>query len=270
MRLLFAGTEPGEMRDVVMSAGGVNYLNSFWSLGCGKKEPKPCGDFYLLDSGGYSARKRGVKINVKEYADYINRYGIKWAFNLDTSDLQESQENQKYLEEHTNCYIMPVYHVSEWRKDETRDYVDYYTDCYPFIAIGGIAGAIVSRKNAERYLNYIFARAIKKGTLCHGLGITRSWALNKYPFFCCDSTSWMSATRYGTSKVFSEEMTKVRNKNRHYTERLRTEVQHYLDMQDEATRIWKSRGVEYGDLNFDEMMAKRKLMTYKEWKEGKK
>lgn len=266
MKILFAGTEPGDFRNIVMRNGGKNFLNSFWTLGCGKKSPIPCGDFYLLDSGGYSARVHGFDIDVTEYAKYLNKYKIQYAFNLDVLDLNKSMENLYYLTKNTNTYIMPVYHGGEWIHKETRDLLEYYVDCFPFIALGGIAGKEVSQKNSEKFLSYVFSKTRDK-VMVHGLGCTSLNRLKKYPFFCVDSTSWMTMNRFAQSAVYSSEMARVRARNNNWRENLDKDVKYWIKVGEEMTRYWEQRGVKWGELDFEELMAKRKLMTYEEWKE---
>ena len=84
MLIFFAGTDGKGFAENARRGGGKNFLNSFYSLGCGKKAPisRDLCENYILDSGGYSARVHGIEIDVKKYAEYLNRYKIKFAFNL--------------------------------------------------------------------------------------------------------------------------------------------------------------------------------------------
>lgn len=266
MKILFAGTEPGRYRRIVEENGGKSFLNSFYSLGCGKKNPEPCGDFYLLDSGGFSARVHGFDIDVTEYAKYLNKYHIKYAFNLDVSDLKKSLDNQHYLERNTNTYIIPVYHCVEWINKEYRDLIDYYAECYPFISLGGVAAKELTGENLKKFLRYVFKRT-RNDVMVHGLGITSEKILREFPFFCADSTSWQSMARFGSSSFLSKEMSRVRSRNRPSYENIGGEVRFWVEKEDFYTRLWKSKGVVWEEPDFDTIMKKRKLMTYEEWKE---
>ena len=267
MLIFFAGTDGKGFAENARRGGGKNFLNSFYSLGCGKKAPisRDLCENYILDSGGYSARVHGIEIDVKKYAEYLNRYKIKFAFNLDVLDLNESLRNFYYLNEHTNTYIMPVYHGPEWLHKETRGLLDYYVDCFPFIALGGIAGKEVSQENSERFLSYVFSRT-KNKTMVHGLGCTSVPRLKKYPFFCVDSTSWLMPGKFGTSNLYSEKMCKVRNKHTSYDSRLADEVAYWTKLEKDITRLWEKRGIKWKPLNYDELMKNRKLLTYEEWR----
>lgn len=163
---------------------------------------------------------------------------------------------------------MPVYHGPEWKNKKTRNLLDYYVDCFPFIALGGIAGKEISEENTKRFLDYVFKRTRDK-VMVHGLGTTRLPLLQKYPFFCVDSTSWLAPSKYGSSAVYSDEMAKVRARTRHYNDRLVDEAKYWAKVEDDMTRLWERRGIRWGKLNYDELMKKRKVMTYDEWKENK-
>lgn len=268
MRIFFAACEPTKIRKVLGENGGKNVLCSFYSLGCGKQAPPQDSwiENFILDSGGYSARVHGIDIDVRKYAAYLNYYKVKFAFNLDVLDLEQSLKNFYYLMDNTHTYIIPIYHGPEWINPETRGLIDYYCDCYPFIALGGIAGREISEENSERFLQYVFARTRNKVKV-HGLGSTKVSRLKKYPFFCVDSTSWMGMSKFASSAVYSKEMAKVRAKNNHYTENLSADIKYWLNIENDMTRLWESRGIEWDELDYDKMMAERKTITYEEWKE---
>lgn len=268
MLIFFAGAEGEDFRAILKRAGAKNVLQSFWALRPDKPPKTEVFDNYLLDSGGFSARQHGVEISVEEYARYLNMYQIKFAFNLDVLDLETSLKNQDYLVKNTNTYIMPVYHGNEWLDIETRNLLDYYIDCFPYIALGGMAGKENSKANLPRFLNYVFTRTRDK-TMVHGLGMTGMTYLKKYPFFSVDSTSWICVNRFASSKVYSDKMVKVRLKNRTWKENLVPEAKYWIGVQDKMTRLWDNRGISWGNLDYDRLMGGRKIMTYEEWKNAR-
>lgn len=265
MLIFFAGAEGEEFKEILNRAGAENVLQSFWGLRPNKAPRVEAFKNYLLDSGGFSARQHGVEIDVREYAEYLNRYKVKFAFNLDVLDLKQSLRNQDFLIKNTNTYIMPVYHGDEWINKETRDLLDYYIECFPYISLGGMAGKENKKSNLPRFLNYVFQRTRDK-TMVHGLGMTSIPCLQKYPFFSVDSTSWICVNRFASSKVYSDKMVKVRLKNRTWKDHLEPEARYWIEVQDKMTRLWASRGIEWGELDFDKLMSERKMLTYEEWK----
>lgn len=263
MKILLAGCEPLKYREIFQKVGIENALQSFWFLGQGKQAPAQDEfKFYLLDSGGYSARVRGVEIDVKDYARYLNKYKVKFAFNLDVSDNEKSLENFYYLNENTNTYIIPIYHGPEWRDPEWRDIIDYYVENFPFIGLGGIAGGETNKEDTKRFLNYVFKRT-KDKVMVHGLGTTREDLMSQYPFFCVDSTSWQSMSRFANSNVHSKEMAKVRARKKHYLVNSIDELHYWKELEAKMTRLWKMRGIDWGDLDHEEIMKKRNITRYK-------
>lgn len=248
MKIYFAGSEPQKYRNELKRVNAECILQSFWALGQGKVPPANKEfDYYMLDSGGYSARIRGVEIDVKDYANYLNKYKIKYAFNLDTNSVPQTLANQKYLEENTKTYIIPIYHVSDWLDPKYRDLIEKYVEKYPFIGLGGSAGASLSVNERRKFLDYSFSYT-KDKVKVHGLGMTADWMLERYPFFSADSTSWMAIARFAQSRVHSKDMTKVRAKKRHYMENLAPEIQFWINKQEEITKLWAKRGVTWDNV----------------------
>lgn len=267
MLLFFAGAEGDDFGEILKKNGVKNALESFWSL----KMKNPCHhkDFenHLLDSGGFAARQRGVEVDVVKYAEYIRKFDIKFAFNLDVRDLETSLANQRYLEENTNAYIIPIYHGPEWVNEDTRDLLDYYMEFYPYIGLGGIAGKETGKDNLDRFLNYVFKRTRNK-TMVHGLGATSKRILYKYPFATADSTSWLAVSQYGRSAIYSENMSKVRNKRHNWKKRIYDDVVYFKNLNDEVTRMWEKRGVHWDNkLDYEKLISlRKKAPSYKEWK----
>jgi len=262
MRLFFAGSEPTKYRDILIKNGARNGLESFWSLS--QKTPPSQNSWpghYLLDSGGYSARVRGVKIGVKKYADYLNKHQLKFAFNLDPPDNNESLHNLYYLQENTNTYIIPIYHSPEYKDPKWRGIIDYYAENYPFIGLGGIAGREVGQEMTEKFLNYVFSRTTNKVAV-HGLGTTRRDLITKFPFYSVDSTSWMQPMRFGGSITHSKEMAKVRARKNHYIENVIDDIKWWVNLEEEMTRLWTGRGADWSDVDYEYCMKKR---TLKKW-----
>lgn len=268
MLLFFAATEAGQHREAALKAGVKNSLQSFYSLGCGKQIPNNKEfENYLLDSGGYSARKHGIDINVEDYARYLNNYKIKVAFNLDFKDNEKSLRNQKYLETHTNTYILPVYHGTEWEDKKWDGLLEYYIENYPYIALGGMAGRENTKENMPRFLNYVFSRTRDKVRV-HGLGMTTKSMLQRYPFYTVDSTSWMSAALFANSNVHGNEYMKANAKSRHFTLNTMEEIPYWFNLEKEITNLWEKRGIKWDKFDYDTFIRERKknIPSFKEWK----
>lgn len=247
MNIFFAGSDASPKYNVMLKANGVtNRLESYFALS--KTEPSAKDfDRYLLDSGGYSARVRGITISVAEYAAYINKFKIKYAFNLDTNSVPETLANQKYLEENTKAYIIPIYHLSDWLDPKYRSLLERYIEKYPYIGLGGSAGVSINNDMRKKFLDFCFSHT-KAKTKVHGLGMTSNWMLERYPYYSVDSTSWQQIARFGGSKVHSNDMAKVKARKRHYMENLPPEVQYWVNLEESMTRLWKNRGVVWEEI----------------------
>ena len=152
----------------------------------------------MLDSGAYSAWKKGIKINIDEYIKFVedNREYIDVYINLDVIDNgQASFDNWKYMR---SCGLnpVPVYHASTDVK-----YLIKYLKEVDYIGIGGIA--TWTRKQRlqsfdrlwSTYLVDFFGIPTHK---VHAMGMTSLQLMLRYPWYSVDSTSWVLTGRYGS------------------------------------------------------------------------
>ena len=250
MLMYFAGAEVETHREllfnnnvgsVLCSAFGLNYKRSMNSY---RKFQN-----ILLDSGGYTARMQNVQIDVKDYANFINKNDIQLAFNLDTNDVKETLFNQGFLETNTSAYILPVYHFSDYTDNEHKHLLDEMIGNYSYISIGGVAGMKLGARK-EIFYDYVFSKISKVRNQCkvHGLGITGKNVLEKYPFYSVDSTSWLAFQKFGSSKVVKDKkMRQFLCKTIHYNKRNEIEIRHYLHIEKYITSLWEKRGVKWDE-----------------------
>lgn len=240
MRLHFAGADnAAPYNKILLEAGAKHRLESYHSL----KPKEPSSEFILLlDSGGFVARTKGVPISVKEYAAYINRNKVTMAFELDTNDRAETVYNREYLCKETEAKIIPVYHYSDF---EHGDFALLYEfmDGFDYISIGGVAGEGLGKKEERLLYDFVFSNT-RDRVRVHGLGITALRILKKYPFFSVDSTSWLSAARFGNFQSIEDKNRAAwRSKNRHYLENTKEEVKHWLKLEKYCTDLWTQKGI---------------------------
>jgi len=152
----------------------------------------------MLDSGAYSAWKKGIKINIDEYIKFVedNREYIDVYINLDVIDNgQASFDNWKYMR---SCGLnpVPVYHASTDVK-----YLIKYLKEVDYIGIGGIV--TWTRKQRlqsfdrlwSTYLVDFFGIPTHK---VHAMGMTSLQLMLRYPWYSVDSTSWVLTGRFGS------------------------------------------------------------------------
>lgn len=162
------------------------------------------GDKVFLDSGAFSAHTLGATIDITKYCDYIKRNldilriedGVVMASVLDgIGDPQKTYENQLEMERQ-GAKPLPCFHFGE---DER--YLEWYVKNYDYITIGGMVGRTV--KQLTTWLDRIWSRYLVDGSgrpriKVHAFGITSVRIMERYPWFSCDSSSWIQATSFGS------------------------------------------------------------------------
>lgn len=158
----------------------------------------------FLDSGAFSAYTLGVELKVSDYCEYIERNrdiiriedGVVMASVLDgIGDPLQTWRNQ-YEMELRGVRPLPCFHAGE---DER--YLEHYVSNYPYITLGGMVGS--STKQLCVWLDRIWDRYLVDGAgrakiRVHGFGITSTPIMERYPWFSCDSSSWIQSAAFGS------------------------------------------------------------------------
>lgn len=155
----------------------------------------------VVDSGAYTALTMGVNIDIKTYSEFIKKYRpyMDHYVNLDVVyDAEATLENQKRMEDE-GLKPMPVFHVTEpW------SYLEYYVENYDYIGLG-FGGQQGYRPKVVRWLAHAFKIINQKpGVKVHGFGITNKKLFEKFYFYSTDSSTYMSATRYGRFPLWND------------------------------------------------------------------
>lgn len=158
----------------------------------------------FLDSGAFSAHTLGVVVDLPVYCDYIKRNQDLWRVEdgdvmvsvLDgIGDALQTYRNQLWMES-LGVRPLPCFHFGE----DPR-YLDWYVKNYQYITIGGMVGK--SSDQLATWLDRIWERHLIDGSgrpLCkvHAFGITAIPIMKRYPWFSCDSSSWIQAASFGS------------------------------------------------------------------------
>jgi hypothetical protein len=158
----------------------------------------------FLDSGAFSAFTLGVDLKVSDYCEYIQRNsdiirkedGIAMASVLDgIGDPLQTWRNQ-YEMELRGVRPLPCFHAGE---DER--YLEHYVANYPYITLGGMVGS--STKQLCIWLDRMWDRYLVDGSgrakvKVHGFGITAIPIMERYPWYSCDSSSWIQTAAFGS------------------------------------------------------------------------
>lgn len=158
----------------------------------------------FLDSGAFSAFTLGVNLSVKEYCDYIRTNmdiirvedGIGMASVLDgIGDPLQTYRNQMEME-YRGIRPLPCFHAGE---DER--YLEWYVANYDYITLGGLVGS--STNQLMIWLDRVWDRFLIDGAgrpkvKVHGFGITSVPIMERYPWYSCDSSSWIQSAAFGS------------------------------------------------------------------------
>lgn len=191
-------------RDLVTSIPHV--LESFHYVGKQKfvDEMRVNNAQIFLDSGAFSAFTLGVNISVEDYCEYIKRNldiirvedNVVMASVLDgIGDPLQTWRNQLEMELR-GAKPLPCFHAGE---DER--YLEWYVQNYEYITLGGMVGS--STKQLCIWLDRMWDRYLTDGSgrariKVHGFGITAVPIMERYPWFSCDSSSWIQSAAFGS------------------------------------------------------------------------
>lgn len=166
---------------------------------------EPCFSIFL-DSGAYSAWRRQEDIPLSEYIRYVERHrdvidvvvgldviaGHFGKKHLSVSEMRESAERsfRNTLEmRRAGIDAMPVYHQGEgldWLKRMLDEGIDYI----------GISNQTWSSRDSQvawldMAFDYLCGRSGWPVVRTHGFGLTSMPLVRRYPYYSCDSTSWI-------------------------------------------------------------------------------
>lgn len=187
-------------------AGLPNILESYHYVGSEKAvaQMRTNGAKVFLDSGAFSAHTLGATIDVRAYCRYIqqNKDVVRvedstlLASVLDgIGDPLKTWENQVAMEK-AGVVPLPCFHYGE---DER--YLEWYVAHYPYITLGGMVP--ISTPDLFLWLDRIWAKYLTSGSgtpkcKVHGFGVTSISIMERYPWFSCDSSSWIQTAAFGS------------------------------------------------------------------------
>lgn len=194
-----------------LSSGEVN-LNDAYCLESFFYKPHKIASYipamkgFLLDSGTFSfLQKSGGKADwlsyADAYADFINQYDVQYFFELDIdaiTGLAYVERLRQRIEDRTRKKSIPVWHTSRGVR-----YYETMVKEYNYVAVGGLANKEIKPNMYDRILPWAIGTAHKAGAKIHGLGFTQTALMNKFHFDSVDSSSWLSASQFGSIPIYS-------------------------------------------------------------------
>lgn len=255
--------DAGQYRELALRAGYKNillsYYASFYPKNVLTQAHNNLSNFTIfLDSGGYTARVKGIDINMAQYCAFAKQHGNMFhaMANLDVHDLPTQFNNQAMLEA-TGHYqkALPVYHLTEFINPDpkVKGLLEEYCKKHEYVALGGTAGVITNRDYFKKYLNFCFQVGMKYKTKFHGFGMTATYLLERYPFYSVDSTSWQAGARYGQKLTFKGgKLSMVGKRSKpsplHFIKHTHIAldgIKEFAKMEKYYTELWKIRGINW-------------------------
>lgn len=260
MKLFFAGTVKNDIFfQIAKKAGATNLLETYYGWESGRMNLnnylKNFSGSFFLDSGAFTAFTMKKSIDIDKYIDFIkkNKKVLFVYAGLDViEDWKATKKNMEYMEK-AGLKPLPTFHTGSPFEELER-----MCKKYDYIALGGLVGG--ERQVLEKWLDKCWS-VIKKHfpIRVHGFGLTAYWALDRYPFYSVDSTSWLTAGKFRRfSKFTNMKMNNLyslqRQRKKDNTLRLDLQKKTYKDigvmqikeykkMETFITRVWEARGV---------------------------
>lgn len=164
---------------------------------------KEDGEKVFLDSGAFSSFSLGVEVSIEAYAEWVkeNQEIIEMASVLDAiGDPVGTFHNQNTLEK-LGAEVLPCFHYGE-----PLDLCEYYVRNYEYITIGGMVP--IPNNKLKIWLDEVWDKVLTdrggySRIKIHGFGLTSREMMERYPWYSCDSSSWVQAAANG-SIVFPE------------------------------------------------------------------
>jgi hypothetical protein len=246
-------------------------LNSFaYARNIEKLDYKP--DFFIVDSGAFSAWNIGKSVDIHEYARYAKEiakhYPRTVSINLDVipgapgampshdevkDAMDGSIRNADFLRV-LGLEVMEVFH-----QGEPLEFLDFLLARMPRGSILCIAPRNdISVKAKVAWLTEVLRHLLKTRTpqelpKFHGLACTSPDLMRAFPFYSVDSSTWINPTRFGAylneagrSVPISRYLPSSRPQIAQQAA-LRRSVRNSRKIEAEITLLWKNRGIVWTD-----------------------
>jgi hypothetical protein len=202
MKLYFAGDPGGgkERAQRFLQAGMHRYLYSYFSVAHNLSshiERDIIGVIpdLFLDSGAFSAFTQKKPINLEKYIAYIhgekNRLSVYAVLDV-IGDAKGTAQNQAIMEANGLAPLPTFHNGSDYRE------LERLCERYDYIALGGLVPIAARRPVLTAHLDRCFS-VIRKywPKRIHGFGMSGAYALDRYPWYSADSSSYVTKAGFG-------------------------------------------------------------------------
>lgn len=176
----------------------------------------------MLDSGAFSVMNSGARIDINEHTEWVRMWQDKndtgtqlLCVALDVIGDQNATVRNYEKQVNDGASVVPTIHYPN-----DPDVVDAYADSPTgWVNLGGMVRYFSSShlNNVIAWCAAVITRTRKHGLKVHGLGATPPKIHWFIPFDSCDSTYWLSGSRFGQHSVFDptiRDWRKIKTGNR--------------------------------------------------------
>ena len=278
MRMVFALTSNKEALRVIYSERPANLLCSqLWLSGTQGLDYGP--EYFLLDSGAFTAWSVGKSVGLAEYAEVAIKTQQKfsqaktqtWTVNLDVipgeagrtaskaeieAGMTKSLHNADFLRA-KGLRVIEVFH-----QNEPLSFLDLLlerrADEKTVVGISPRNDVSVAQRAA--WLRGVLGHLVKTVGVdnlprTHGFAATGLDMLRAFPFYSADSSSWLTAHRYGACVGEDGRMGHMKHSFGEGSSRVapardvavRRSIQAMVRVEQQVTTLWQKRGVVWSD-----------------------
>lgn len=232
-------------------------------------------EFFLLDSGAFTAWNMGRSVDLHEYAEVAvqvqSKFPSSWTVNLDVipgeagrtateaeieTGMVKSLENADYLRA-KGLRVIEVFH-----QNEPFPFLDHLLsrrpDAKTIVGISPRNDVSVAKRVGwlQSVLGYLFkVYGIEGLPRTHGFAATGLDMLRAFPIYSADSSSWLTAHRYGACVGEDGRMGHMNHTFGEGSSRVpiardvavRRSIQAMVRVEQQVTRLWEKRGVVWSD-----------------------
>jgi hypothetical protein len=236
---------------------------------------------FMLDSGAFSVWSQGRSIDIDAYKSFAVtlREKLDPSIELNVVNLDvlpgkfgqtptQHEREQSAIDGFNNMLTLKreglkVIHV--YHQHENIAWLDKIREHLPYIGISPAND--VSMKEKLAFMDSCYAR-ITTTVKTHGFAVTSPKQLYRYPLYSADSSSFLAAGRFGRIPLFYDDLSikslDYKDKQdvlKHWDyikhigieklgadswhDRTELSIRTYLELERVATKLWKSRGVDW-------------------------
>jgi hypothetical protein len=223
-------------------------------------------DNLIVDSGAFTMWTKGKEVNLDEYIEFCKKIKAiakcKISFvNLDVipgsfghkpskEDIEKGAEKGWANYEKMTKAGLKVIHI--FHQHEDFKWLDRLKESSDYIGISPANDLSIQLR--LNWLDKVYAH-IKNEVKTHCFGLTSPRAALRYPFYSCDSSTWLMGSRFATFYKFKDgKMLSYNKKHKNLAEKFNAHtfdreafgsqnIKALLELQEYGTKLWAKRNV---------------------------